>query len=218
MLLNHKYNFLYVHIAKTGGTSIRAVLNKLRWRDPMYYLMFPCHKISNMVGHTTATKFPRHSGVIAAKEMLPDAFFNKLYKFAFVRNPWDLQVSSYHHIQREKPELLEGIKDFNEFIQYKFDPARPFIFHFDIATKLQTDHLIDLEGNIIVDFIGRYESLHDSFSTVIKQIGLKESAIPHKRKASDRKKDYRDYYNDASIEAVAKHYERDIRLLNYQFE
>jgi hypothetical protein len=207
-----------VHIAKTGGTSVRAVLNKLRWRDPMYYLMFPGHKISNMCGHTTASKFPRHSGVIAAKEMLPDAFFNQLFKFAFVRNPWDLQVSSYHHIQRERPELLKDIGDFNAFIEYKFDPNRPYIFHFDIATKLQTDHLIDLRGNIVVDFIGRYESLQDSFETIKKELGLKNVTIPHKRKANDRNKDYRTYYNDQSIEAVAKHYAPDIGLLDYTFE
>ena len=181
MLLNHRYKFLYIHIAKTGGTSVRSVLNKLRWHDPMYYLMFPCHKLSNFSGHTTATKFPRHSGVIAAKEMLPDNFFNQLYKFGFVRNPWDLQVSSYHHIQREKPHQLKGIKNFSEFI-------------------------------------GRYETLKDDFNTIGKQLGLKNNGLPHKRKATDRKKDYRSYYDDESIETVAKHYKKDIELLNYQFE
>jgi len=29
MLLSHRYNFLFVHIAKTGGTSVRAALNRL---------------------------------------------------------------------------------------------------------------------------------------------------------------------------------------------
>lgn len=218
MLLNHRYNFLYVHIAKTGGSSIRDVLNRLRWQDPMYYLMFPCHKISNMCGHTTASKLPRHAGVIAAKEMLPDAFFSQLYKFAFVRNPWDLQVSSYHHIQHEKPELLENIANFNEFIAYKFDPTRPYIYHFDIASKSQCEHLIDLKGDIIVDFIGRYESLHEDFSTVKKELGLKDVTMPHIRKANNRKKDYRTYYDQVSIDAVAKQYKQDIQLLNYTFE
>lgn len=217
MLLSHRYNFLYVHIAKTGGTSMRSALNKLRWRDPMYYLMFPCHKISNLCGHQIASKLPRHAGVIAAKEMLPNDLFYQLFKFAFVRNPWDLQVSSYHHIQRERADLLKGINNFNEFIQYKFDPSRPYIFHFDIATKLQSDHLIDLSGKIAVDFIGRYENLQEDFITVRKKIGLSELTMPHKRKATTRNKDYRGYYNNASHDLVAQHFERDIRLLKYDF-
>jgi len=50
-----------------------------------------------MANHELAIKLPRHSKAIAAKEMLPREFYDSLFKFAFVRNPWDLQVSSYHH-------------------------------------------------------------------------------------------------------------------------
>ena len=217
MLLSHRYNFLYVHIAKTGGTSMRTALNKLRWRDPMYYVMFPCHKLSSFTGHTIATKLPRHAGVIAAKEMLPEDLFNKLFKFAFVRNPWDLQVSSFHHVQRERPQMLNGITDFNEFLKYKFDPERPFLYHIDIASKLQTDHLIDLHGNIIVDYIGRYEKLLDEFEVIKQKLNMPKLKLPHKRRATERQKDYRSYYSDESVEAVAKHFEQDIRLLDYSF-
>ena len=218
MLLCHRYNFLYVHIAKTGGTSMRAALNSLRWRDPMYYLMFPCHKLSSLTGHTIATKLPRHAGIIAAKEMLPEAFFDQLFKFAIVRNPWDLQVSSFHHVQRERPHMLQGITDFNEFLKYKFDPQRPFLYHIDIASKQQTDHLVDLHGNIVVDFMGRYENLLNDFETIKQRIGVPKLKLPHKRKATERTKDYRSYYNNQSVDAVAKHFEQDIRLLNYHFE
>lgn len=218
MLLSHRYNFLYIHIAKTGGTSMRAALSSLRWRDPMYYLMFPCHKLSGLTGHSIATKLPRHAGAICAKEMLPDDFYNKLFKFAVVRNPWDLQVSSFHHVQRERPQMMNGITDFNEFLKYKFDPSRPFLYHIDITTKLQTDHLVDQHENIIVDFVGRYERLADDVETIRKKLGLSNLSLPRRRVATDRDKDYRSYYNDESIEAVARHYERDIRMLEYKFD
>ena len=188
MLLSHRYKFLYVHIAKTGGSSLRAALNHLRWRDPMYYLMFPCHKLSGFTGHTIATKLPRHAGVIAAKEMLPEDFFKSLFKFAFVRNPWDLQVSSFHHVQRERPKMLNGISDFNEFLKYKFDPVRPFIYHIDIASKPQTDQLIDLHGNVIVDFVGRYERLREDFTHVLQKIGLPDLKLPHKQKKQQKER------------------------------
>ena len=53
------------------------------------------------VGPPAGIKFPRHSKIIAA-EMLPAETFDNLFKFVFVRNPWDLQVSSFHHIRRER--------------------------------------------------------------------------------------------------------------------
>ena len=51
MLLSNKYNFLFVHIAKTGGTSVRAALQPLRWHDPAYYPMWLCSKLSGLMGH-----------------------------------------------------------------------------------------------------------------------------------------------------------------------
>ena len=217
MLLSHKYKFLFVHIAKTGGTSVRASLNKLRWHDPMYYLTWPAHKVSGLAGHTLGLKFPRHAHIIAASEMLPEEFFNSLFKFAFVRNPWDLQVSSFHHIKRERPHAMNGIEDFNAFMRWKFDPDRPYQYHVDTSLSFQSDYLVDLHGNQLTDFVGRYENIQNDFEFVCKKIGV-NLALPHKRKATDRSKDYRSYYDAESVDLVANHFSKDIEMLSYSFE
>ncbi|HPE59381.1 MAG: sulfotransferase family 2 domain-containing protein [Thiothrix sp.] len=217
MLLSHRYNFLFVHIAKTGGTSVRAALSPLRWRDPMYYLMWPCHRLSGLTGHRLGTRFPRHAHIIAAREMLPEPFFQGLFKFAFVRNPWDLQVSSFHHIRRERPEYLNGISDFNTFMRWKFNPERPYQYHIDTSLSLQSDYLIDLHGRLLTDFIGHYESLAADFAEVCTRIGIPVRALPHKREARDRARDYRSYYADDVAEQVAQHFRRDIEMLGYRF-
>src|SRR3972149_685918 len=216
MLLSIKYNFLFVHIAKTGGTSVRAALNPLRWRDPYYVPIFLCSKISKLTGHRIGAKFPRHAKVIAAKEMLPRELFDNLFKFAFVRNPWDLQISSYHHIRRERPHLLAGINDFEQFLRWKLDPARPYQYHIDTSIELQSDYLVDLNGKIIVDFIGKYEQLQEDFDEVCRRIGITSKTLPHKRKATDRS-DYRQYYNDDTARLVADNFRRDIENFGYSF-
>ena len=218
MLLSNRYQFLFVHIAKTGGTSVRAALNRLRWRDPYYPLMFICHRFSHLTKHRLGTKFPRHSKIIAAREMLPAELFERLFKFAFVRNPWDLQVSSFHHIRRERPEFMNGIEDFNEFMRWKFDPERPYQYHIDTSLEWQTDYLVDLHGNKLVDFIGRTERLQQDFDQVCERIGIPPIALPNKRKATDRRPDYREYYEDDTAELVAQHFARDIEMLGYTFD
>lgn len=217
MLLSNKYNFLFVHIAKTGGTSVRAALQPLRWHDPAYYPMWLCSKLSGLMGHRIGTKFPRHARVIAAMEMLPREQFNSLFKFAFVRNPWDLQISSYHHLKRERPQLLQGIDDFAAFLRWKLDPQRPWQYHIDTSIELQSDYVIDLHGNVIVDFIGRYESLQQDFDYVCRRIGIRPFVLPHKRKATDRR-NYQQYYTDETRQLVADHFSRDIELFDYHFD
>jgi hypothetical protein len=210
MLICHRHHFLFVHIAKTAGTSVRSTLNRLRWRDPYFIPQFICSRISGLTGHRIACKIPRHAKVIAAYEMLPRDVFDGLFKFAFVRNPWDLQVSSYHHLKRERPHLV-GDRDFETFLRYKLDPARPYQYHLDTSIELQSDYLVDLHGKVLVDFIGRFETLNDDFITICQRIGVKPPALEHKRQAKDRG-GYQKYYTPETAELVAEHFAADIAM------
>lgn len=217
MLLSIKYNFLFVHIAKTGGTSVRAALQPLRWRDPLYLPQFICSRLSHLTGHRIGAKFPRHAKIIAAREMLPQDFFDGLFKFVFVRNPWDLQVSSWHHVQKEHGHLLSDISNFADFIRVKLDPQRPYNYIFDTSIQLQADFVKDLHGKVLVDFIGHYENLQEDFAEVCRRIGIRQRALPHRRKAEGRS-DYRRYYDDVTRERVADYFRDDIATFGYTFE
>jgi hypothetical protein len=218
MLLSLKYKFLFVHIAKTGGTSIRDALWYYKWTDPYRIPQFLCSRLSALTGHRIGAKFPRHAKLVAAQEMLPRAVFEGLFKFAFVRNPWDLQVSSYHHIRRERPELIARVDGFEAFLRWKFDPARPPQYHADMSTELQSDYLIDLRGRSLIDFVGRYEFLAEDFAEACRRIGIRCPELPHARKAHDRQRDYRSYYNDATAQLIADHYRPDIERFGYRFD
>ncbi len=217
MLFSVKYNFLFVHIAKTGGTSVRAALAPLRWRDPMYIPQFIASRLSHATGHRIASKLPRHARIIAAKEMLPQELFDKLFKFAFVRNPWDLQVSSWHHLQRERPHLVQNITDFPSFIRWKLDPERPYQYHIDTSIERQTDYLKDLDGKILVDFIGKYENLQEDYEEACRRIAIKPPPLPHKRKAKDRE-GYQGYYDKETAELIAGYFREDIETFGYHFD
>ena len=207
-----------MHIAKTGGTSVRAALKSMQWRDPYYFAQWICSRLSGMTGHRIAAKLPRHSKIICAQEMLPKEFFDGLYKFAFVRNPWDLQVSSYHHLKRERPHLLEGHESFEAFTRWKLNPERPYQYHLDTAMTPLTDYLSDMRGNLLTNFIGRYERLHEDWHHICTHLNMPTPELPHKRQATDRGKDYRSYYTDDLAEAVGQYFQRDVELLGYRFD
>ncbi|MBN2720893.1 MAG: sulfotransferase family 2 domain-containing protein, partial [Proteobacteria bacterium] len=211
------YNFLFVHIAKTGGTSVRAALNRLRWRDPLFPAQFIASRLSHMTGHRIASKLPRHARIIAAKEMLPRELFDRLFKFAFVRNPWDLQVSSWHHLRRERPHLLKDIPDFPSFIRWKLDPSRPYQYHIDTSIERQVDYLKDLDGTILVDFIGKYENLQEDYEEACRRIGITPPTLPHKRQAKGRTA-YSDYYDEETRKLVGDFFREDIETFGYGFD
>ncbi len=219
MLISYRKNFLFIHIAKTGGTSIRAALRPYRWGGWYSVPLWLASQVSQLTRprHKLGLKFPRHAKAIAAKEMLPEPVYRDLFKCAIVRNPWDLQVSSYHHIRREKPEVLRGVTNFGDFLRLKFDPERPYDYMLDTSAELQHEYIVDLQGRVIVDFIGRYESLEEDFDTICQRIGISTPHLPHLRKARERE-DYRTYYDDSLAEMVAEHYRRDLDVLGYTFD
>ncbi|NTS78777.1 sulfotransferase family 2 domain-containing protein [Catenovulum sp. SM1970] len=217
MLLSHKHNFLFIHIAKTGGTSVRSALAKYRWGHLYSFAAFLARKLSGFTGHKIGSKFPRHCKAIAAKEMLPGEYYSQLYKFCVVRNPFDLQVSSYHHIEKEHPQIFKryNITNFAEFLAVRLDSEREFeeLLH----APLQSDYVVDLHGNIIVDKICRFENLQADFDEACDAIGIARVALPHKRKAKARKT-YHEYYSEKEIALVEKHYAKDLEILGYQFD
>lgn len=223
MLLSNRYKFLFVHIAKTGGTSIRSALNRLCWRDPLHLPIYVCNRLSHLCGHRIGAKFPRHAPAIAAKEMMQPSFFDSLFKFAFVRNPWDRLVSSYHHCLHEQPALMQAnrIGDFHDFARWIIEDTQDYRGPKQVliaaVRRPQIEHLIDFEGTQIVDFVGRYEKLDTDFNAICRRLGTKPRKLPHKRKASDRR-DFRTYYADTTAELVARFYHGDVKVFGMQFD
>ena len=222
MLLSNRKEYLFVHIAKTGGSSVRAALSRSRWQEPYYIPQMICHRISHLTGHKLGVKLPRHAPVIAAEHMLKGPHFDSLFKFAFVRNPWDRLVSAYCHFQREQKSLLRennirSMPDFTEWIlgdsiDYRGE-AGEFIRS---IRRTQFEHLINLHHQIVVDFIGRYERLAADFELLCKKLELPHVPLPHKRN-SKRSSSYVQQYDVLSRDRVAEFYHRDVETFGYGF-
>lgn len=218
MFLSPRHRILFVHIAKTGGTSIRSALRRLHWTDPYAIPITLVNELTRLLKYKTGAKFPRHAKAIAAYENIGEPFWSRLFKFTFVRNPWDLQVSSWHHLQRVSAAPTDQFETFEDFLRYKFDPDRPWQYHFEASRQVQSHYIIDFKGNVIVDFIGRFERLHEDFAEVCRLAGIRQLQLPHRRHSSERQRDYRTYYDDVTIELVANHYAEDIDRFGYSFD
>ncbi len=218
MFLSPRHRILFVHIAKTGGTSIRAALQRLHWTDPYAIPIHLVNGLTRVLKYKTGAKFPRHAKAIAAYECIGEPFWSQLFKFTFVRNPWDLQVSSWHHLRRVPTAPTDQLGTFEEFLRHKFDAGRPFQYFFEASRQIQSHYITDHDGRIIVDFVGRYERLHQDFDEACHLGGIPQVRLPHKRHSKERKKDYRIYYDAVTAELVAKHYAQDIQLFGYGFD
>ncbi|KPL55832.1 hypothetical protein ABB55_11425 [Prosthecomicrobium hirschii] len=111
--------------------------------------------------------------------------------------------------------VLQRATTFDEFLRNATDEiadidGEKWIF------RNQIDYLSDRNGNVMVDFIGRFESLSEDISKVSQRVLGRSVEFPHLN-ASGRS-DYRSYYTDELADLVARRYARDIQTFGYSFD
>ncbi len=212
MILSQKKNFIFVHVGKTAGSNIARALapyGTQAHHHPMNRFLSRAHIKVTYVGPVGMRRFRRHCTARHARRFLPPSFFKNAFKFAFVRNPWDWLVSQYHFMLRKtshhRHKRVRAMAGFAEFVEYEIRQNKRF----------QHPFVTDGKGEILVDFVGRFENLHDDFHLICRHLGI-QAEIPCIT-LSDRR-EYRRYYDSRLCEKVAAHYHRDIALFEYSFD
>ena len=209
MLISDSHQFVFLRMRKVASTSMKAVLlplcvprpeGRLAHLKSRAWLEWDYHKYV----------FRAHDDIRAAKWRMPKDRFERYFKFAFVRNPWDRLVS-------EDEFLLERPAHGRHARVKKLDGFRQFI-EMQIPRKdaYQTNVLCDRKGNLLMDFVGKLENLQNDWQTVCTRIGIPCHELQRRNATNHRH--YQDYYNDDSRQLVARHWAREIDLFEYRFE
>jgi hypothetical protein len=210
MILSHQKKFIYIHVYKVAGTSIRTVLKEF---DDSTRSDFPVNENLKFYLGQRFKFLSRwaidHIKIKKVKELLPDQVFGHYFKFAFVRNPWDWQVSLYHYMLQStvhpQHALINKMKTFDEYIEWRINED----------LELQRDFLYDDSGNQLVDFIGRFEKLQEDFDMICTRIPISKTALPMANKSKHTH--YKEYYNAHTKKLIGDAFKKDIETFNYDF-
>ncbi len=214
MLVSEAKRFLFVHIQKTGGTTVTRLLEEA---VPDATNLYPRHMLA------------RHA---IEREGIPEDYF----KFAFVRNPWDRLASWYAMIDRARKrvswdepsvrrrrfqlnplyrEVYEHGPTFEDFVkkctQTRMMNGVPYSFAFN-----QLDYLTDEDETLLVNFVGRFENFSQDVKLLFEHLGLPAPEVPHKNRGR-RKRHYSRLYTPETKKIVEQRFKRDIEYFDYEF-
>jgi hypothetical protein len=209
-MISHKHKFIFVHIPKTGGTSIESV--------------FVPNAVEKDVSfkHSTAKEYQKKF----------NREFSEYFKFSVIRNPWDLVASLYHWMWHTDcttnpwPSKWRSYTHtplnwtLNEWIKSeKFMRSNPRGLSVDSPHLFKEEGQLDWISNdkdtIIVDHIMRFETLQQDFDISCNKIGLPQQILPHTNKSHH--KPYWEYYDKEAQEIVGQKYHKDITMFDYTF-
>lgn len=222
------FNCLFVHIPKTAGQSIEQFfMNRLQldWDRDREALLLQSNEDpsrgTEKLAHLSASEYVE-CGYVSPEE------YSRYFKFSFVRNPWTRILSEYRY---RNYFSHRSFRDFvlNKLPQPGWDDKYRHIMP-------QYDMLHDSQGNLLVDFVGRFESLQQDFDAVCETLGIAGSNLPHRNKSDKKSRDLKrrvrnmllvngenrlhsmeDFYDDETRDAVAAYYRNDIETFGYQF-
>jgi Sulfotransferase family len=219
MILSHSRRFIFIKTLKTASTSIEVALRSAcgpedvitpighkgepsATRGPQNYLRGTGERETRSDGRSAPLKdrdFYNHMPLRTIAAYVGDATIANYRKIAFVRNPWDRQVSLYHFYAAA-------------------NRARDSFQEWMAATKrLSCWDMITLNGELALDFIGRYESLSEDVARMCALLRISPLELPRLKTGFRPDKGYHHYYTPELRDRVARHCAREIEAFGYSF-
>lgn len=194
---------LFVHVPSCAGRTIRTVLGDKSldsWRWPGEWESVQCD-----------FDIKPHMDCRELSQCIPSNIFENIFKFGFVRNPWDRTVSIFERFKYD-----HKYNSFPNFVQNFLYTSQ----HNSYASqkKNQLDWFIK-DGNVAVNFIGRFENLRDDLLHIYK---VMKWDFPDKlpvitKTGPKRTKHYSEYYNESLKNIIEKRFCKDIEYFGYKF-
>jgi hypothetical protein len=207
MIISHQHSFIFAAVPKTGTHSVRQALRE----------NLSEHDIEQ-VGLFVNKRFPyadlaaiRH-GHLALKQVRPhlgEEAFARYFRFAFVRNPFDRFVSYCAFMTRDGDAFDKAPQAVMAHFLFVEPPEQHILF------QPQASFLVDDDGTLLTDMVGRVEDMQASYDAICERIGIPARLLEQVN--SSKRGDYRNYYTNELRDGVAARYAQDLGLFDYQF-
>lgn len=215
MIISRGRRYIFVHIPKTGGTSLALALEARAMADDIMLGDTPKAKKRRrrLDGLQTSGRLWKHArladiyGVVTPEEMA------SFFVFTLVRNPWDRMVSYYHWLRDQSFDhpavTLAKQLEFSPFLHHPQTQS-------SVSASCYGSYVADADGQERCDSFIRLEHLAEDLKPVEAHLGFSLGTIERVNR-SDRGEDYRTYYTDADAELVGHLCAQDIKRFSYKF-
>ena len=210
VMVSHEARVVFVHVQKTGGSTIDAYLRAA---------------LPDGQGVSTGGR-GRHARLRQILQKNPD--LTHYWIFGFVRNPWARLLSWHSMIVRRSEAARAGDQEATRRIERNdlWGTVIRDYPHFDTFVLRGLDEIPEIRWpqvsylrskGRIADFIGRQESFEADMRAVIARIGIEVPADVSRINAAPERPDYRDVYTPVMRDKVTHVFKRDLRAFSYEF-
>ncbi|MCE7992594.1 MAG: sulfotransferase family protein [Roseivirga sp.] len=218
MEISYRNNFIFVHIWKNAGTSVRQAISPYVYkvnlrRKISYHGLSKLHlPVNEKLERAYNIKSP-HLKACEICDLLGQNYYNQFYKFAFARNPYSRLVSQYNHVITRESHKHHGLAgdlgSMEEYVKWRINSDKE---------TFQWQFVTDSNENRIVDFIGKFENLESDLKTLGDNLDL-TLKLPHLNRGKVIKEtSVEDLFPPKFRDFVKKNYEKDFEYFGYDMD
>jgi len=217
MLVSHRKNFIYTKTNKTGGTSVEAFFESYCMPEGTFT---PSHGREETIseagiigfrgkGNGNNFEWRHHMPAKVIRNKLGEEIWGSYFKFCVVRNPYDRAISSFYF-------------RCDEVRKKEYTDEHPEIFERWLKENRLggTARHFSIDGELCLDFLIRYEHLHEDLEKVCNKIDVpwNPSELPkYKSKLRPAEATAARLYNATTRAIVEERLEEELGLLGYEF-
>lgn len=209
MIYLPEHRFIFISVPRTGSVSFQESLCSS--------LGVKKNKIFSGKGDQIVSD---HISASELKALIGADEWDKCWKVALARNPWDRVLSTYYY--NRDGVVNRGIQVGNKiplklWLKYMSAKVLPFAAWVYVYPYHDCcEYICDESGHIIVDTVYAFSSIDMAFAEVLEYLGKHEKPLK-KTNVSKGKPAYRSVYSNKSQRYVANRYHRDIWHFKWDF-
>jgi hypothetical protein len=182
---------IFIHIPKCAGTAVEVFFAGRTWSN-----------INKKTTHITAQE---------AVKLYGRETWDSCFTFSVVRNPWARLLSFFNMFRQTNPKA-----EFDSWIR-QVCSRKGLRFEGIQVERSMTEYLAGPDGQIMVNFVGKMESLADDFRTIAQRAGYPPTATLPPVMVAKYDRDYRTLYTPETRDLVAERYREDVQRFGYDY-
>ena len=184
MIISNSKNFIFIHIDKCGGNSVKDALQPYLNKNDILIGSLDFNETEQDLYYLEKYKLRRHSTAKEIKKIVKNNW-ETMYKFTTVRNPLDIMISLYFYVEKNFKEDVDD--EYFTIYKQSLENKKPIDFFIKYLIENKYSCTVPMTSRIDESVeIFDIDNIEENWNYILKKINIVDNVKINKLNKSNR--------------------------------